>query len=121
MYKITYYVDSRGKTPVWEHMQGLLKTQGKDNRLNYHKIIDYIRVLRDNGKDAGQPYIKHLQGDIWELRPLRNRILFAVWDEEEFGFVLLHIFMKQTRKTPQRDIDIALRRLRELREGEDNG
>ena len=33
-------------------------------------INDYIQVLSEYGKMAGEPYIKHLDGDIWELRPI---------------------------------------------------
>ena len=47
--------------------------------------------------------MKHLEGDIWELRPLRDRILFAAWVGD--SFVLLHHFVKKTQKTPQREID----------------
>ncbi|MBR3186480.1 MAG: type II toxin-antitoxin system RelE/ParE family toxin [Lachnospiraceae bacterium] len=42
-------------------------------------------------------------GEIWELRPLRNRILFAAWVND--SFVLLSHFMKKTQKTPKREIE----------------
>ena len=38
---------------------------------------DYIELLSQHGTRAGQPYIKHLDAEIWELRPLRDRILFV--------------------------------------------
>jgi phage-related protein len=118
MYKILFYTDENGNRPVWDYMQSLLAMRSKDSRIKYNKIIDYIRVLSDKGQGAGQPYIKHIDGDIWELRPIRDRILFAAWDEEQQGFVLLHQFMKQTQKTPQREVDTAKRRLEQLRKGE---
>ncbi len=63
--------------------------------------------------------MKHLNGDIWELRPLRDRILFVAWDND--GFILLHQFMKKTRKTPAREIEKAKRELADLKErGIDN-
>lgn len=37
------------------------------------------------------------------------RILFAAWNGR--GFVLLHVFMKQTQKTPQKEIERAKRNL----------
>jgi phage-related protein len=52
--------------------------------------------LQENGKQAGEPYIKYLEEKIWELRPMRNRILFAAFDGN--SFVLLHIFMKKIVK-----------------------
>ena len=30
-------------------------------------------MLIENGLALGIPYVKHLEGEIWELRPLRNR------------------------------------------------
>lgn len=53
----------------------------------------------------GEPYIKHLSDNIWELRPIRDRILFAYLKNNKF--VLLNIFVKQTQKTPQREIEKA--------------
>jgi len=36
-------------------------------------------MLKNRGTMIGEPFIKHLEGEIWELRPLRDRILFAAW------------------------------------------
>ena len=78
------------------------------------KIRDYLKYLHTDSRQAGEPYIKHLDGEIWELRPLRYRILFAAWDNN--SFILLHCFMKQTQKTPQREIEQAKRNLSDMRE-----
>lgn len=45
-----------------------------------------------------------LDGEIWELRPIRDRILFARLMDGRF--VLLHQFMKKTQKTPKREIQL---------------
>ena len=60
------------------------------------------------------PCVKHLDGDIWALRLLRDRILFAAWVDN--SFVLLHVFMKETQKTPVREIAQAKRELTDLKE-----
>ena len=73
-----------------------------------------MSALSEHGLKLGEPYIKHLDGDIWELRPIRDRILFAAWDGE--SFVLLHQFMKKTQKTPREEIQKAKRNLSEYRE-----
>ena len=52
--------------------------------------------------------------DIWELRPLGNRIFFVAWIENTF--VLLHAFQKKKQKTPQRQIDQAKREVKDLKE-----
>jgi phage-related protein len=120
LFKITYYIDSRGDKPVFDYIKALGLKRDKDSRIKFNKIMDYINALRTYGITAGEPYMKHLEGDIWELRPIRDRILFAAWNEDEQGFILLHQFMKQTRKTPQREIDIAKHRLQEVMESKND-
>lgn len=42
---------------------------------------------------------------IWELRPLKDRILFFAYDGD--NIILLSHFKKTTQKTPQREIKKA--------------
>ena len=109
MYEIHFYRDKNGKEPVKEYIAKLAAKKDKDSRIKLNKIMDYVKTLSVYGTRAGEPYIKHIDGDIWELRPLRDRILFAAWDGN--GFVLLHVFMKRTQKTPQKEIERAKRNL----------
>jgi len=63
--------------------------------------------------------VKHLGEDLWELRPLRDRIFFIGWVDG--GYVLLHHFLKQTQKTPAKELEQAKRELSDLKErGLDN-
>lgn len=112
MHPIYFYKDRNGNEPVKEYLQELTKRKDKDSRIKSDKINDYIEALKQYGKQLGEPYIKHLDGEIWELRPLRDRILFVAWHEG--GFVLLHQFMKKTQKTPAREIEQAKRELADL-------
>lgn len=111
MYKIEFYKDRNGKEPVKEYISELAGKKDKDSRINLNKIRDYIKTLSEYGTRAGEPYVKHLDGEIWELRPLRNRILFFGYDGERF--ILLSHFIKQTRKAPQREIDKAKRLMKD--------
>ena len=112
MHKIHFYRDKNGNEPVAEYIEELARKKDKDSRIKLNKIRDYIKVLSDYGTQAGEPYIKHLDGDIWELRPLRDRILFVGWVNG--GYVLLHHFMKKTQKTPAWEIEKAKRELADL-------
>lgn len=114
MYKIYFYKDKNGNEPVLEYLKELELAKDKDSRIKMNKIRDYVKALSTYGLQLREPYIKHLDGDIWELRPLRDRILFVGWDGN--GFVLLHQFMKKTQKTPQREIDKAKREFADLKE-----
>ena len=48
------------------------------------------------GTRIGEPITKHLYGEIWELRPLENRILYAYYENDTF--ILLHHFKKKTKR-----------------------
>ena len=120
MYKIYFYKDRNGKELVKDYIQELASHKDKDNRIKLTKIRDYLKMLSEYGTRVGVPYVKHLDGDIWELRLLRDRILFAAWDKE--SFILFRQFMKQTQKTPPREIETAKRNLASYRErSKDNG
>lgn len=112
MYNIYFYKDKDGNEPVLEYLKELISKGDKDSRIKANKIRDYVKILSEYGTQAGEPYIKHLDGDIWELRPLRDRIFFVGW--ENGSFVLLHHFMKKTQKTPKREIEQAKRELADL-------
>jgi phage-related protein len=114
VYEIYFYRDKNGKAPVLEYLKKLSDRTDKDSRIKLNKINDYIEMLGQTGTQAGEPYIKYLTGEIWELRPLRDRILFVAWVNN--SFVLLHQFMKTTQKTPAREIEKAKRELADLQE-----
>lgn len=109
MYEINFYQDKNGKEPVKEYLLDLSKKKDKDSRIKLTKIRDYIQILRCNGTRAGVPFVKHIEGDIWELRPLSNRIFFFGWNGKTF--ILLHCFTKKTQKTPKKEIEQAKRNM----------
>ena len=98
MYQIRFYRKKNGESPVEDYIRKLASQKGKDSRINLGKIRDYIKVLQEHGTRAGEPFIKKVDDkeDIWELRPLGNRIFFVAWINETF--VLLHVFQKKTQK-----------------------
>lgn len=107
MYEILFFKDRNGREPVKEYILELSLKKDKNSRINFNKISDYIKALSIYGTRIGEPYVKHIDGDIWELRPIRNRILFAAWNGDKF--ILLHHFIKKTQKTPTKEIDAAKR------------
>lgn len=115
MYKIHFYKNKNGEQPLMEYLLELSRQGDKDSRIKLYKIRDYVKALSCYGLQLGEPYIKHLDGNIWELRPMRDRILFVAWNEDG-GFVLLHQFLKKTQKTPAREIEKAKREYKDLLE-----
>ncbi|MBN6065351.1 type II toxin-antitoxin system RelE/ParE family toxin [Aggregatibacter actinomycetemcomitans] len=90
MYDILFYRDSKGHEPVKEYILSLVNHETKDNRIKLNKIRDYMKILSEFGTRVGEPYVKHLVDELWELRPARDRILFAAVVGGRF--VLLHQF-----------------------------
>lgn len=78
-----------------------------------NKIIAYMRRLKERGLSLGENYIKHIDKQIWELRPLKDRILFGHMENNEF--IILSYFMKQTQKTPRKEIQKAKRYLEDYK------
>ena len=112
MYKIYFYRDKNGNRPVYDYILKLSSNKDKDSRIKFNKIQDYIKALKEYGLQLKEPYIKHLDGEIWELRPIRDRIFFVAWNND--SFILLHQFIKKTQKTPSREIEKAKRELADL-------
>jgi len=109
MFDIEIYEDKNGKSEVKDYISRLQSKKTKDSNIKFNKIISYIRMLKTHGLSIGEPYIKHISNDIWELRPIKDRILFAYWQDNKF--VLLTVFIKQTQKTPIKEIEKAKRLL----------
>ena len=105
MYAVRFYKDKDGGEPLREYLKELGSRTDKNSRVNFNKIRDYIKILSEYGTRAGEPFVKHVNGDIWELRPLKNRILFFGYDGQQF--ILLSHFMKKTQRTPKREIEKA--------------
>ena len=105
MQKIIFYEDSKGNSPVRDYTNDLFQKGDKDSNIKFRKIKRCIDKLMDEGTRAGEKFIKHIEGEIWELRPVPDRILFAEWIE--YSFLLLHQFKKDTQKTPRREIEKA--------------
>ena len=114
MHRIIFYRDRRGNSPVKDYLNELEAKGGKDARVKRTKIREYVKALEINGTNLPEKYCKHIDGDIWELRPLSDRVFFFGWHND--SFVLLHHFTKKTQKTPRLEIDKAKREMEDFME-----
>ena len=107
MFRIDFYRTVRGDCDVEDFLEDLEKRAdtNKDARIQYKQAIQYIQFLEDYGTQLVENVTKHLEEDIWELRPGNNRVLFFFFKDNTF--VLLHHFRKKTQKTPRREIEKA--------------
>ncbi len=106
-YTVEFYEKANGKSDVWDFLEALRKKAktNKDARIQFTQISLCIQLLQDHGTLLPENIAKHLEGDIWELRPGSNRVLYFYYQDNVF--VLLHHFRKKTKKTPRREIEKA--------------
>ena len=73
------------------------------------KVLRDIDLLAEFGTDLRQPYTKHIDGPIWELRTKFSSNIYRIFYfvKNESRLVLLHGFTKKTAKTPAAEIRIA--------------
>ncbi len=87
-----------------------------DMRARFVRISELIAAV---GLDrVGAPHIRHLTGPLWEMRMngrdgISRALYVTVRDKR---LVVVRVFVKKTRRTPRREIDIALQRAREVLE-----
>ena len=107
MFNIEFYTDADGTSELWNFLDDLQKKAltSKDARIQHKQITQYIQLLADHGTRLGDNITKHLDDDIWELRPGNNRVLYFYHKDDTY--VLLHHFRKKTQKTPRREIEKA--------------
>ena len=100
-----FYPRARGDSPPRDYIRRL----GKPDRA---KIAQYIKLLEQTGVRLGMPYVEHLEGPIWQLRPKPYRLLYFAHTGRRF--IILVAFRKKTGKTPQQKIDLAFRRMNDM-------
>lgn len=74
------------------------------------------RIAAAGLESLGEPHVKHLVGKLWELRLTgRDGIARALY-VTAFGrrVVIVRAFVKKSQKTPAGEIELALRRAKEV-------
>ncbi len=100
-----------------EDVKAALDAMPDDIRASFRRIVE---MIGSHGLERmREPYVKHLQGPVWEMRMKgRDGIARAAYvTATGRRVVVVHVFSKKTQKTPRREIETALRRAKEVREG----
>ena len=101
---IEFYVDDRGRSPVREFLATLddktaIAFRNSMERLRTHNVL------------AREPLVRHLVGDLWELRESSaGNIYRGIYFFTGRRIVFLHAFQKRTQRTPRGDLEMAQRR-----------
>ncbi len=85
-----------------------------DLRARFSRIAFLIESV--GLEKVGEPQLKHLEGPLWEIRIMAKdgiaRALYVTARVQRV--VVVRIFVKKTQKTPHREIELALKRAREV-------
>ena len=106
-YTVEFYEKENGRSDVWNFLEELRNksANSKDARIQFKQLSLCIQLLQDHGTLLPENVAKHLEEDIWELRPGNNRVFYFYHKNDTF--VLLHHFRKKSQKTPRREIEKA--------------
>ncbi len=86
-----------------------------DLRASFQRIVE---LIQSHGLErVREPYVKHLEGPLWEIRMKgKSGIARAIYvTAVGKRIVIVHVFQKKTQKTHRREIEIALKRAKEIR------
>lgn len=81
------------------------------------RFLHIAAMLEEFGpRHVGMPHVKSLGHKLWEIRmrgkPGIGRAIYITLHGQRI--VILHAFVKKTGKTPQRAIELALQRMKEI-------
>ena len=101
---VVFFQTESGREPVREWLLEL----GKDDR----KVIGEDIKLVQLRWPLGLPVVRKLERDLWEVRSrlTGGRIARTCFTVKAGEMILLHGFVKKTRKTSLRDLDLARQR-----------
>ncbi len=91
-----------------------LEALPQDMQARFLRIVNLIEAK--GLEQVHEPYVKHLQGKLWEMRLIgRDGISRALYvTASGRRVVVVRVFVKKTPKTPSREIKLALKRAEEL-------
>lgn len=106
----SFYRSAGGTEPV----RDWLKDMADEDR----RIIGFDIATVEFGWPIGMSVCRPLGGGLWEVRSslLQGRIARVIFCIAEGRMVLLHGFIKKTRKTPPGDLNTAKTRQKEIEE-----
>lgn len=109
--KVYFYKNNTGSEPVREW---ILKLNKADKKI----IGEDIKTVQI-GWPLGMPLVKNISNGLWEVRSNLSsnkiaRIIFCMHSER---IILLHGFIKKTKKTMKKDYNLALNRMKEVKNG----
>ncbi len=84
------------------------------------RFLRYAERMELYGPDLGMPHTRAMGGGLFELRLKAAEGIARVFYCALIGrrIVMLHQFIKKSEKTPRREIEIARKRMKEVKDAE---
>src|ERR1700720_228176 len=103
-----FYALPSGREPVREWLREL---SDEDRKIIGEDIKDV-----EFSWPIGMPLCRSLGKGVWEIRSslTQSRIARTLFCEQAGKMVLLHAFIKKTKKTPKAELDLAQKRKKEI-------
>lgn len=116
-FEIQFYKDKKGNSPIERFIEELKKS----NNPLAEQTLKGIEKIKNSAYHQ-EPLSKHLEVGLWELRiKARTDILRIIYTFAKGQvIILLHVFIKKKQKTSVRELEIARKRLREIKMREVN-
>ena len=106
---VVFYQETPGKMPVKEW----LRTLDKKSRFIIGTHIKKVQF----GWPLGMPLVKPIGKGLWEIRSsLDNKIVRIIFTLHQGKMVLLHGFIKKSKKIPKPDLELARKRTKNIQE-----
>lgn len=111
-FEVTFYKDNSGNNPIEEFLLGLLRT----NKALFNEASKGIEKLRYRFYHK-EPLSKYMEPGLWELRVKSGSNILRIIYTFKKGqlIILLHVFVKKTQKTAVGELEIARKRLKEIK------
>jgi phage-related protein len=86
-----------------------------DIKARFLRLAERIHLV--GLQSLGEPHVKHLEGKLWEMRLTGRDGIARVLYVTVVGrrVVVVRAFVKKSQKTPRGEIELALRRAKEIR------
>lgn len=116
-FEIIFYRDAKGISPIEEFLYNLKRV----NNPLVEQTFKGLEKLKNRAYHR-EPLSKHLEAGLWELRVKAGTDILRIIYTFSKGrvIILLHIFIKKQQKTPEAELEMAKKRLKEIKAKEIN-
>lgn len=101
-FEVEFYTKDNGEKPVKDFILSL------DAKMRA-KLMGMVNILEEKGNQLREPYSKHLEDGIFEIRgkvgtDITRVLYFFYYDRK---IILTNGFVKKTQRTPKQEIKLA--------------